>query len=83
MISEIVFEVGFSVAIILGLYCLIKPDNPLLPYLTTSKFAPGPNSKGTVLNKYGKKTALTLMRVFGVILAAFGTAFLLSALKII
>jgi hypothetical protein len=82
-VTEIVVELLLALAVILGVYCAVKPDNALLPYLTTSKNAPGPNNKNTVLNKYGKKTALTLMRVFGVALAVFAAFFLASALKVI
>ena len=55
---------------ILGIYCIAKPDNFLLPYLFVGKFviefwSGVDKKKYGAVNKYGKEKALHYMKIQG------------------
>jgi len=68
------------ILLLVGLFCLIKPDNFLLPYLGFGGIV---NAKNYINEKGKTKQLLIWMRTCGVIAFILGIVFILAYLKII
>lgn len=63
--------------VLTGIFCIIKSNNFLLPPLTTSQFG------SSEVKRYGKRKAIIIMRVFGIVTLIMGILFLLSIIGVI
>jgi hypothetical protein len=80
------------IACAVGFYCLLKPDNFLLPYLNyyydpKNPLKPVVRSGGfgsQQIKQFGKTPGMLLwMRIFGAVLCVVGIGFALAYLKVI
>lgn len=77
MIAFILYLTGAIIMFLIGIYCIIKPNNFLLPYLYFSEY------DKSVKKKYGHKTAVLWMRIFGIVVSLIAVMFILAILQII
>ena len=72
------------ILLVVGLFCALKPNNPLLSRLHFGKGYVTKPDATQYIKKYGKTKPLLLwMRIFGIVMAIVGIVFILSFLKII
>jgi uncharacterized membrane protein YbaN (DUF454 family) len=85
-------EILSGILILVGLFCIVKPDNFLLPFTKFYYNSKKPLKPVIVQGRYGAKHIkefgktkgiLLYMRIFGIVMLLVGVLFLLSALNVI
>ena len=85
-------EILSAILILIGLFCIVKPDNFLLPFTKFYYNSKKPFKPIAMQGRYGArhikefgktKGILLYMRIFGIVMLLVGVIFLLSALNVI